>query len=448
MNQPLANLVEREVRIPIGDESVVGDLVVPAGAKALAVFAHGSGSSRHSPRNVWVAEQLHRDAIATLLFDLLTSSEDRRDAVTAEHRFDIALLGRRLVQVIDWCTMQSELGAMPLGLFGASTGSAAALVAAAQRPDRVRAVVSRGGRPDLAGVDVLARVRAPTLLIVGGRRRRARSQSPGARADEWGKATGDRAGRDASLRGTRHARARREPCGGLARRVPRRRNRQLKTNMRFANRRRAGEMLGEALARYRDDPDVVVLALPRGGVPVAYEVARALHAPLDVFVVRKLGMPGHEEFAMGAIATGGVMVINPDLVGFHVPQHVIDSVAARERGELERREQLYRGDRAPLSLAGRIVVLVDDGLATGSTMLAAATAVKQQQPQKVIVAVPVAAAQTCNALRAVVDEVVCRHTPEPFHAVGLWYDDFTQTTDGEVRALLHAARNTGEARPA
>jgi hypothetical protein len=117
MNQPLANLVEREVRIPIGDESVVGDLVVPAGAKALAVFAHGSGSSRHSPRNVWVAEQLHRDAIATLLFDLLTSSEDRRDAVTAEHRFDIALLGRRLVQVIDWCTMQSELGAMPLGLF-------------------------------------------------------------------------------------------------------------------------------------------------------------------------------------------------------------------------------------------------------------------------------------------------------------------------------------------
>jgi putative phosphoribosyl transferase len=218
--------------------------------------------------------------------------------------------------------------------------------------------------------------------------------------------------------------------------------------MRFANRRRAGEMLGEALARYRDDPDVVVLALPRGGVPVAYEVARALHAPLDVFIVRKLGMPGHEEFAMGAIATGGVMVINPDLVGFHVPQHVIDSVAARERGELERREQLYRGDRAPLSLAGRIVVLVDDGLATGSTMLAAATAVKQQQPQKVIVAVPVAAAQTCNALRAVVDEVVCRHTPEPFHAVGLWYDDFTQTTDGEVRALLDAARNTGEARPA
>jgi len=216
--------------------------------------------------------------------------------------------------------------------------------------------------------------------------------------------------------------------------------------MRFVDRRQAGEMLGQALARYRDDPDVVVLALPRGGVPVAYEVARSLHAPLDLFIVRKLGMPGHEEFAIGAIATGCVMVINPDLAGVELPQHVIESVAARERGELERREHLYRGERAPLSLAGRIAILVDDGLATGSTMLAAATAVKQQQPKKVIVAVPVAAAPTCNALRAVVDDVVCGYTPEPFHAVGLWYDDFTQTSDAEVRALLDASLDADEDR--
>jgi putative phosphoribosyl transferase len=216
--------------------------------------------------------------------------------------------------------------------------------------------------------------------------------------------------------------------------------------MRFADRRQAGAMLGEALARYRDDPDVVVLALPRGGVPVGYEVARALHAPLDVFIVRKLGMPGHEEFAIGAIATGGVMVLNPDLAGVELPRHVVDSVAARERGELERREHLFRGERAALPLAGRIVILVDDGLATGSTMLAAVTAVKQQQPKKVIVAVPVAAAPTCQALRAVVDEVVCGYTPEPFHAVGLWYDDFTQTTDAEVRALLDASPHADEDR--
>ena len=216
--------------------------------------------------------------------------------------------------------------------------------------------------------------------------------------------------------------------------------------MRFADRRQAGAVLGQALARYRDDTDVVVLALPRGGVPVAYEVARALHAPLDVFVVRKLGMPGHEEFAMGAIATGGVMVRNPDLAGVALPQHVVDAVAARERTELERREHLYRGERGPRALAGRIVILVDDGLATGSTMLAAATAVLQQHPRTVIVAVPVAAALTCAALRDVVDEVVCAYTPEPFRAVGLWYDDFTQTTDAEVRALLDAAaKDTDEA---
>jgi putative phosphoribosyl transferase len=168
MNQPIARMVEREVRIPTGDGQVVGDLVVPAGAKALVVFAHGSGSSRHSPRNVWVAEQLHRATIATLLFDLLTANEERRDATTGEHRFDIALLGDRLVQAIDWSATQADLFPLPLGLFGASTGSAAALVAAAQRSDRVRAVVSRGGRPDLAGADVLPRVEAATLLIVGG----------------------------------------------------------------------------------------------------------------------------------------------------------------------------------------------------------------------------------------------------------------------------------------
>ena len=214
--------------------------------------------------------------------------------------------------------------------------------------------------------------------------------------------------------------------------------------MRFANRMQAGDVLAQKLLRYRDDPSVIVLALPRGGVPVAYHVAHTLDAPLDVFIVRKLGLPGHEEFAMGAIASGGVMVMNPDLANFHVPEAAIEKVVARERTELDRRERLYRDDRAPLAIEDRTVILVDDGLATGSTMLAAATAVRKRQPRSIVVAVPVAATETCQAFRNVVDEVICAITPEPFLAVGAWYDDFGQTSDAEVHALLDAAWRSAE----
>ena len=205
----------------------------------------------------------------------------------------------------------------------------------------------------------------------------------------------------------------------------------------FRDRVEAGELLAGRLADYRDRDDVVVLALPRGGVPVAREVARALGVPFDVYVVRKLGVPGHEELAMGAIATGGVRQINRDVVdALGIPGSVIDAVAKREQHELERREQTYRGDRGPVSLANKIVILVDDGLATGSTMRAAVMAARQQQPARVIVAVPVGAPSTCADLATEADAVVCVRTPDPFVAVGLWYRDFTPTTDHEVRALL------------
>ena len=205
----------------------------------------------------------------------------------------------------------------------------------------------------------------------------------------------------------------------------------------FRDRVEAGELLAGRLADYRDRDDVVVLALPRGGVPVAREVARALGVPLDVYVVRKLGVPGHEELAMGAIATGGVRQINRDVVdALGIPGSVIDAVAKREQLELERREQTYRGDRGPVSLANKIVILVDDGLATGSTMRAAVMAARQQQPARVIVAVPVGAPSTCADLATEADAVVCVRTPDPFVAVGLWYRDFTPTTDDEVRRLL------------
>jgi predicted phosphoribosyltransferase len=213
---------------------------------------------------------------------------------------------------------------------------------------------------------------------------------------------------------------------------------------RFHDRREAGRQLAARLTAYANRPDVLVLALPRGGVPVAYEVARALGAPLDVFIVRKLGVPGYEELAMGAVATGGVRVLNDQIVrGLDIPEYMIDAVTTRERQELARRERLYRGDRPPPDVHGRTVILVDDGLATGATMHAAIAALRQQQPARIVVAVPTASREVCDAFRAEADDVVCAITPEPFQAVGLWYEDFSQTSDEEVRDLLaRAARET------
>jgi len=208
----------------------------------------------------------------------------------------------------------------------------------------------------------------------------------------------------------------------------------------FATRREAGEKLAAKLTAYANRPDVLVLALPRGGVPVGYEVARALHAPLDVFIVRKLGVPGHEELAMGAIASGGVRVVNQELTrAMAIPASVIDAIGHREEQELQRRERLYRGDRPPPNVGGRTVILVDDGLATGSTMRAAALALGKMQPAKLIVAVPVGAPETCDEFRQAVDEVICAVTPHWFTAVGSSYADFAQTSDAEVRELLQRA---------
>lgn len=214
----------------------------------------------------------------------------------------------------------------------------------------------------------------------------------------------------------------------------------------YRDRADAGRYLAGKLADHAGRPDVLVLALPRGGVPVAFEVARGLGAPLDVFLVRKLGVPGHEELALGAIATGGVRLLNADVVnGLRIPPEVIDRVAATERVELNRREREYRGDRPPPETRGKTVILVDDGLATGASMRAAVAALRQGQPARIIVAVPIAAPSTCEELRAEVDEVICARTPEPFFAVGLWYEDFSQTTDEEVRDLLRRADHHEEA---
>ena len=209
---------------------------------------------------------------------------------------------------------------------------------------------------------------------------------------------------------------------------------------RFQYRNHAGRRLAAELAPYAASPNSLVLALPRGGVPVGFEVAQALGAPLDMFLVRKLGGPGHEELAMGAIASGGIRVLNSEVVQMlRVPESVIDEVAEKEQRELERRERAYRGARPEPEVRDRTVVLVDDGLATGSTMRAAVAALRSEHPARRVVAVPVAAPETCDAFRDEVDDIVCAVTPEPFHAVDLWYEDFSQTSDREVHELLERA---------
>jgi putative phosphoribosyl transferase len=208
----------------------------------------------------------------------------------------------------------------------------------------------------------------------------------------------------------------------------------------FRDRTEAGKLLAKQLTTYVNQHDVLVLALPRGGVPVAFEVASALQVPLDVIVVRKLGVPGQEELAMGAIATGGVRIFNNDVVQFlDIPNEMIDKIAASEQEELERRERLYRGGRPAYAVKGRVAILVDDGIATGATMHAAVAAIKQRQPYRIIIAVPTASPSTCDEFTAEVDEIVCVMRPEPFIAVGYWYRQFSQTSDEEVRTMLEQA---------
>lgn len=208
----------------------------------------------------------------------------------------------------------------------------------------------------------------------------------------------------------------------------------------FQDRKQAGELLAEQLAAYAGRADALLLALPRGGVPVAFVISQKLGIPLDVMIVRKLGVPDHVEYAMGAVASGGVRVIQQDVLDtLDIPPATVEEVAQRELREIERREALYRTGRPAIPLRDRVAILVDDGLATGSTMLAAVQAVRQQEPARVVVAVPVGAADTCEKLAAEVDELVCLSTPSPFYAVGIWYEDFSQTSDDEVRSLLRQA---------
>ncbi len=421
------------VRIPpLGLEGLLG---VPHGAKGLVIFAHGSGGGRHSVGNDAVASGLRECGLAILRLDLLRPEEEARaDGV------DIEPLASRLAAAADWAKAQPQLKALPIGYFGASTGAAAALVAAARDAD-IRAIVSQGGRPDLAK-NALAKVKAATLLIVGGadsavldanRAAFAALQCakelilvPG--AGHWFEEPG------ALEQVVRHARRWLLRFLGIRRLPP-------SGHVMFADRRDAGRQLAAALAAFKDEHPLV-LALPRGGVPVAFEVARALGAPLDVALVRKIGAPGHAELGLGAVVEGKdpQMILNEEVVRLVRPKPgYLQSEKTRQLQELERRRRLYRDGRPARGVEGRTIIVVDDGIATGGSAKAVLRALSARQAGKLVLAVPVAPADTLEALSSEADEIVCLAAPEPFFAVGEHYEDFAQTTDEEVVRLLERA---------
>jgi putative phosphoribosyl transferase len=428
----------QHVSIPSDSVELEGELIVPKHALGIVLFAHGSGSSRLSPRNQFVAEALRNARIGTLLFDLLTENE----AADRDNVFDIDFLAHRLVDATRWLRHRREGKDHPLGYFGASTGAAAALVAAAQ-DHAVRAVVSRGGRPDLAARH-LAEVKAPTLLIVGGndygvielnqqayralRCEKSLKIVPGATHLFEEPGTLEHVADLAIDWFNRHLAALEavEPAPEEARV--------------YATREEAGRMLARRLGSYRQ-PNVVVLGIPRGGLPVAREVADALGAPLDVIVVRKLGAPGQPELGIGAVVDGDHprAIFNQDIIEhLGVEDEYIKAEIGRQLKEVHRRETAYRGGRPKVPLAGKTVIVVDDGIATGSSVRAALRGVRRQKPDRLVLAVPVAPAESLEALRSEADEIVCLETPDDFFAVGQFYRDFHQVSDDEVRTILRA----------
>ena len=420
--------MSRHAEVVIGRLSLAGSLAVPDEAAGLVIFAHGSGSSRLSPRNRHAADYLGKLGFATLLFDLLNEEEanDQRNV------FDIPLLGERVVEAIDWARADARTFMLPIGLFGASTGAGAAIVAAAARVDEVSAIVSRGGRPDLAG-ESLSHVRAPVALIVGGNDREVLTLNKSARArmkcetslvivpgaghlfEETG--TLEQALAAAGAWFTKHLFS----------------TRPFFTDREAAGRRLAAKIVGLAPSR------PVVYALPRGGVPVAIEVARRLNAPLDLLLVRKIGVPWQPELAAGAVVDGEQpdLVLNDDIVrAAGLTDAEIASAAKLQLEEIERRRALYLPGKRPVSARGRTAILVDDGIATGASMEAAIAAVHRRAPKRIIAAVPVASRSAAMKLHGLVNEVVYLAAPEDFGGVGEFYRDFHQLSDQEVVDLL------------
>jgi predicted phosphoribosyltransferase/dienelactone hydrolase len=428
--------------IRIGDLGLAALLTVPDDARGLIVFAHGSGSSRHSARNTHAAHRFQQLGFATLLFDLLTEDEARE----RRNVFDIPLLAGRVGLAIDWAQTQPRLSALPLGLFGASTGGGAALAAAAASR-HVRAVVSRGGRPDLAG-EALPHVTAPTLFVVGG------NDHDVLKLNE-----------EAASRMTCERRLIVIPGAGHLFEEPGTLDHVLAVtsawllkhlspsepvSLPFTSREQAGLVLARVLAG-RTFANPVVYALPRGGVPVAKPVADALGAPLDLLMVRKIGVPSQPELAAASVVDGEQFdIVHNERVmrATGMDERQVAQLAKAELKEIERRRLIYLPDRKPVPAEGRSAILVDDGIATGASMRAAILAVRRRKPAEIIIAVPVAGQVTLKALGAIVDDAIVLAAPDGFDSVGRYYLDFHQLSDDEVVAILapSESRETGPAR--
>lgn len=427
----------RDVVLAAGPHTLHGTLCLPADPRGVVLFAHGSGSSRHSPRNQYVAEVLQQAGFATLLMDLL----DEGEANDRHKVFDTELLADRLLEAMSWLAENPATANVPVGLFGASTGAGAAFIAAARRPEAVRAIVSRGGRPDLAG-DYLAAVQAPTLLIVGGLDEQV------AQLNDWAARHLRAACQLAVIPGATHLfpePGALEEVATLARDWFRRHLAEESTKPveGFRDRAEAGRLLAE---RLRDRPltQPLVLGIPRGGVVTGAALAKELGAELDVVLARKLRTPWHAELAMGALSEEGEVIWNPQVLSdAGVPPDYAEGEIARQTAEIERRKRMVRAVRPAAAMAGRSVILTDDGIATGATLMAALHVVRHHRPREIIVAVPVAPPAAVQALKNEGVEVVCLLAPIDFRAVGEFYEDFEPVEDAQVLELLRQSLGVG-----
>lgn len=419
--------------VQIGERSLPGILTVPENAKGLIVLAHGDGPGRHAPHNAAAARSFEQVGFATLSLDLLTEDE----AADRQNVSGVGLLAGRLREAVDWTGGQDRLGGLPIGLFGVSTGGGAALVAAAASPV-VRAVVSRGGRPDLAA-DALRDVRTPTLLVVGGNDIEAIARNKSAAMEMncvcriiiipgAGRLFEEPGALDHLLAVSGAWFLKHLPPGDTV-------------SLPFNDRTEAGRLLAHALAgRTLEDP--IVYALPRGGIPVAKPIADTLRASLDLLMVRKIGVPWQPELAAASVVNGkqaSIVTNDPVMHASGLSRDEIDDLASGALDEIERRRRLYMPGREPESAEGRSAIIVDDGIATGTSMRAALIAVRKRNPAEIIIAVPVAAQDTLRTFSQLADDVVALAAPERFGSVGQYYRDFHQLTDEEVLGLLGVA---------